>query len=78
MNKINSMSDAEMMAKVFEQQTNAILYNLRPDVIEKRKRVDEKRNYCLFIEYEQDMGFKIPYCKLTNQYCNGQCLEKED
>ena len=70
------MSDAEMMAKVFEQQTNAILYNLRPDVIERRKRVDEKKNNCLYIEWEQDMGFKIPYCKLTNQYCNDQCLEK--
>ena len=70
------MSDAEMMAKVFEQQTNAILYNLRPDVIERRKRVDEKRNICLYVEWEQDMGLKIPYCKLTNQYCNGQCLEK--
>jgi len=73
---IKKMNDAEMMAKMFEQQTNALLYNLRPDVIEKRKRVDEQRNNCPCVEWEQDMGFKIPYCKLTNQYCNGQCLEK--
>ncbi len=76
MDEINNTNNAEMMAKMFEQQTNAMLYNFRPDVIEKRKRVDELRNSCPSIEWEQDMGFKIPHCKLTNQYCNGQCLEE--
>ena len=70
------MNDAEILMKMCEQQTNAILYNLRPDIIEKRKRIDEQRNSCQFIEWDYDMGFKIAYCKLTNRYCNGQCLEE--
>ena len=68
------MNDAaEIMAKVFAQQTNALLYNLRPDVIEQKKRLEKQRANCPYIEWEQDMGFKVPYCGKTGQYCNGQC-----
>jgi len=68
------MNNAAEMAKVFEEQTNAILYNLRPDVIEQKKMLEKQRANCPFIEWEQDMGFKVPYCGKTSQYCNGQCF----
>jgi hypothetical protein len=68
------MNNAEEMAKVFEWQTNAILYNLRPDVIEQKKRLEKQRVNCPHIEWEQDMGFKVPYCRKTGEYCNCQCL----
>lgn len=65
---------AEIIMKACEEQTNTLLYNLRPDVIEQKKRLEEQRANCPHIEWEQDMEFKVPYCGKTSQYCNGQCF----
>ena len=69
---------AEMMMKVFAGQTNVLLYNLRPDIIEQNKRLEKQRANCPHIEWEQDMGFKVSYCGKTGQYCNGQCFWMQD
>ena len=74
MKKINHDA-AEMIMKACKEQTDALLYNLRSDVIEQKKRIEKQRRYCPHIIWEQDMGFKIPYCRFTNQYCNGQCFD---
>ena len=69
---------AEILMKAFEEQTNALLYNLRPDVIEQKKRIEKQRASCPYIEWEQDMGKTIPCCKLYKSNCNGQCTFKEE
>lgn len=69
---------AEIMMRVFEEQTNALLYNLRPDIIEQKKRLEKQQANCPHIEWEQDMGFKVPYCGKTGQYCNVQCFWIQD
>jgi len=63
------------LAKIFEQQTNALLYNLRPDVIEKRKRDSEFVQNCPNVEWEREMGFSVPVCSIDGQYCNRQCRQ---
>ena len=30
---------------------------------------------CPHIEYEQDMGASIPFCRIDGNMCNGQCLK---
>ena len=65
---------AEIIMKACEEQTNSLLYNLRPDVIEQKKKLEKQRANCPYIEWEQDMGFKVPYCRKTSQYCDGQCF----
>lgn len=64
---------AKTMAKLFEQQTNALIYNLRPDVIEKRKRDSEFVQNCPDVEWEREMGYSVPVCSIDGQYCNRQC-----
>ena len=71
--KANNVA-AEIIMKVCEEQTNSLLYNLSPDVIEQKKKLEKQRANCPYIEWEQDMGFKVPYCGKTSQYCNGQCF----
>ena len=68
------MNDAENMARMFAEQTNALLYNLRPDVIAYQKQRQHIIENCSFVEWEQDMCRKIPVCKITNQYCSVQCV----
>lgn len=67
------MSDPETLANVFATQTRALLYNLRPDVIAGREARQQKIKNCQYVEWEQDMGKSIPFCKITGEYCNGQC-----
>lgn len=43
------------------------------DPEEEAKKENLMRN-CCFIEYEQDMGAHIPFCKRDGQMCNMQCL----
>jgi hypothetical protein len=69
------MTDAEAMAQVFAAQTRALLYNLQPDVIADRKKREQKIENCPHVEWEQDMGRKIPFCKITGEYCSGQCRQ---
>ena len=67
------MTDPETLAQVFAEQTSALLYNLHPDVIADKKARQQQIENCLYVECEQDMGRKIPFCKITGEYCSGQC-----
>lgn len=46
--------------------------NYNPE--EEAKKQDMMEN-CCHIEYEQDMGAHIPFCRLDGQMCNMQCLK---
>ena len=38
--------------------------------------LNNKKDYereCPFVEFEQDMGHSIPFCRLDGQMCNMQC-----
>ncbi len=42
-----------------------------------QKRADvEFVNNCPSVEWEQDMGAHIPFCKLDNEMCNMQCKDR--
>ena len=69
------MNDPETLANVFAAQTRALLYNLQPDVIADKKARQQKIENCQYVEWEQDMGRKIPFCKITGAYCSGQCKQ---
>lgn len=44
---------------------------------ENRKQADEEmRRNCPSIEWEQDMGAHVPFCKIYGGMCNMQCLQK--
>lgn len=43
---------------------------------EEEARKENIMKNCAHIEYEQDMGAHIPFCKLDRQMCNMQCLGK--
>lgn len=66
------MTDPETLANVFAAQTRALLYNLQPDVLADRKARQQKIENCKYVEWEQDMGRRIPFCKITGKYCSGQ------
>lgn len=68
------MTDAENIARMCSEQTSALIYNLRPDVIAYQKSKQHIIENCSFVEWEQDMCRKIPFCRKTNQYCSAQCV----
>ena len=37
------------------------------------RKLEELQQNCEYIEWEQDMGAHIPFCKLDGELCNGQC-----
>ena len=41
---------------------------------EKVKQKDELQRSCPNIEWEQDMGACIPFCRLTNDFCDCHCM----
>ena len=56
---------------------NATLLNaFNPEVIALRNKVIELQKNCPVVEWEHDMGATIPFCKLDNSFCNGQCFFK--
>lgn len=67
------MNDPETIEKMNAVQVLALLYNLQPDVIADRKARQQKIENCQYVEWEQDMGKTIPFCKKTGEYCSGQC-----
>ena len=71
------MADAASIAKMCAEQTSALIYNLRPDVIAYQKSKQHIIENCPFVEWEQDMCRKIPVCKKTNQYCSAQCAYRD-
>lgn len=59
-------------------QNSAIIHAFDPEVLAFRNKIIELQKNCPMIEWEQDMGATIPYCKLDKERCNGQCTFKMD
>ena len=57
-------------------QNSAIVNAFNPETLAFRNKVIELQKNCPVVEWEQDMGATILYCKLDNSYCNGQCTFK--
>lgn len=57
-------------------QNSALLNAFNPEVIAFRNKVRELQKNCPMVEWEHDMGATIPFCKLDNSFCNGQCTYK--
>ncbi len=53
---------------------SAVLYYVADFDSEQEKRMMKLRQDCPKIQYEQDMGKTIPFCRLDGQLCNGQCM----
>ncbi len=70
------MNDPETIAKMCTEQTNAILYNLQPQIIAQRKIRQQIIENCPYTEYEHDMSQTFLFCKLTGEFCNGQCIKQ--
>ena len=68
---------AEDILSAMCAQTNTLLQAFNPEVIEFRNKVRTLQNNCPMVEWEHDMGATIPFCKLDDKFCNGQCVYKE-
>lgn len=73
MDKINND-----ILSVLYGQNSAIIGAFNPETLAFRNKVIELQKTCPMVEWEQDMGATIPYCKLDNSHCNGQCSFKTD
>lgn len=58
--------------------TSALTYAFDPRIMAFRNKVIELQKNCPMVEWEQDMGATVPYCKLYKALCNGQCFFKTD
>ena len=76
--KDGEMVNVNELLSAMQQQNNALLNAFNPEIIAFRKKVTELQNNCPMVELEHDMGATIPYCKLDNSYCNGQCTIRSD
>ena len=65
---------AEDIVSAMCSQTNTLLQAFNPEVIEFRNKVESLRQTCPNIEWEHDMGKSIPFCRLDDKFCNGQCV----
>lgn len=57
-------------------QTSTLVAAFNPEVVAFRNKVIELQKNCTMVEWEQDMGATVPYCKLYKTLCNGQCTFK--
>ena len=57
-------------------QNSAAVYAFNPETLAFRNKVIALQKTCPMVEWEHDMGATVPYCKLDNSYCNGQCSFK--
>lgn len=53
---------------------SAVLHYVGTFDPEHEERKMKQMQNCPSIEYEQDMGKTIPFCRLDGQLCNGQCI----
>ena len=67
------MSPEELLENMF-LMNQAILHGLCTFDPEQEERKMKQMQNCTYIEYEQDMGCRIPFCRLDGQLCNGQCM----
>ena len=70
------MTDSECWLMTF------LLFASNPDAFEtlkedlkKEKRKEDLQQNCPDIEWEQDMNARIPFCRLTNDFCDLHCME---
>lgn len=57
-------------------QNSAIIGAFNPETLAFRNKVIMLQKNCHMVEWEQDMGATVPYCKLYKTLCNGQCSFK--
>lgn len=43
----------------------------------RQQREKETQENCPNIEWEQDMGKTVPFCKLDSEMCNMQCMRQK-
>lgn len=72
------MNSNDNILSVLCGQTSAVVNAFNPETLSFRKKVIELQKSCPMVEWEQDMGATVPYCKLDNALCNGQCSFKMD
>lgn len=72
---MNSNND---ILSVLSGQKSALTYAFNPETLAFRNKVIMLQKNCPMVEWEQDMGATVPYCKLDNSYCNGQCSFRTD
>ena len=59
-----------------------LLFSMNPDAFmerlkeerEKEKQKEDLQRSCPYREWEQDMGAHIPFCRLTNDFCDYHCI----
>ena len=59
-----------------------LLFSMNPDGFterlkeerEKEKQKEDLRQSCPYIEWEQDMNARIPFCRSTNDFCDYHCI----
>ena len=54
-------------------QNSAIINAFNSETLAFHNKVIELQKNCPMVEWEQDMGATVPYCKLNKTLCNGQC-----
>lgn len=57
-------------------QNDYVAQPFDPEVMAFRNKVITLQQTCPDIEWEHEMGAIIPFCKLDNKWCNGQCVFK--
>ena len=60
-----------------DMQNRTLLNAFDPEIMEFRNKVITLQQNCPMVEWDHDMGARIPFCKLDNTFCNGQCVYKE-
>ena len=71
------MSNKDILS-VLNGQTSALIHAFDPEILAFRNKVTELQKNCPSVEWEQDMGATVPYCKLYKTLCNGQCSYRMD
>ena len=67
------MNINDNILSVLYGQNSAIISAFNPEIMAFRNKVIELQKNCSMVEWEQDMGATVPYCKLNKTLCNGQC-----
>lgn len=57
----------------------AMVFQKDPGTFERQRKQLERekatQENCPFVEWEQDMGMHIPFCRKTHEPCNLQCIK---
>lgn len=61
---------------ILNGQNFTVVNLFNPETLAFRNKVIMLQKNCAMVEWEQDMGKTVPYCKLDNTLCNGQCKFK--